>query len=234
MSVNRPALAFVGGIADSGKSPLLEELVRQEADKTVLRVSDSLKISLGFNQNEKLPPAVTLTDWKVLGEPDAVKHLCSSIREAMNAAPGPKAFLLNTHFATHSPSGFLPGLDPDSIFSLCEACNLTANESKVRVAVVLIDIGVASALRLRQKDWKAYSKGAGGGPALTADLDFNRLYSLYYYHTLCSILPRERVLYRRLVLQWDEVAGAEKPIAQTEAFKAALAVLRATVKDLLN
>ena len=194
------SLVFVGGIADSGKSKLIELVTNQLTDITALRVSDSLRVALDAakkNPKPELGPEVTFIDWKHY-EDAALRDLVSRLKIIINGNTKTKTVIVNTHFATYSPGGFMVGLDPASIAVICKTCQLTDGaDSPGKAAVVLVDLGIADVLHRREERWTEKADGFPRGSALVQDLEFNRMYALQYHGVLTSLI-QARALYKRI------------------------------------
>ena len=217
------SLIFIGGIADSGKSVLIDQISAHANDVKSFAVSDFLKDTLSTKRNytkEKLGPEVTLIDWKS-HEPDAIKELCAKIEECFNDV-SKNTVIVNTHFATYSPGGFMIGLDPNSIDLICHACKLTDPGATSKAVVVLVDIGIADVLHRREKRWTASVDTFTIGSALAQDLESNRLYALQYYMLLTATLGRLRVLYHRLSVDYNSETHLHEELEKVPEFKLAL------------
>jgi hypothetical protein len=221
-------LVLIGGIGDSGKSEFARSLANDPGIET-LRVSDEFRDTYrevyGFKLGEKLGAEVVNEDWKSRAEPAAVRRLIDKIRQKKMAGSC-RTLVLNSHFATYSPGGFMAGLDPQSLKDICVACDLIEGGKTGRgaAAIVLVDISISDVLRRRKAVWQskpAFSMGF----ALNQDLEFNRLYALQYYSTLSSLVGAKRVSYWRVVLDWPE-EYISKSIDQNGTFHFQLSELK--------
>jgi hypothetical protein len=218
------SLIMMGGIGDSGKSSFADAIAKRPSVR-VLRVSDYLRRHLEVPTDRKLGAEVVNVDWKSRAEQKAALDLGEEVGNLR--AGGCKTLIVNSHFATYSPGGFMMGMDPGSLRSVCKACELCGNVVKpvgdssgerVRAAVVLVDIGISDVLRRREAQWQ--SKPAFSmGTALIQDLEFNRLYSLQYYQILSSIIGFGGVEYYRLLLDWQDIHSLERPLEQAPGFQ---------------
>jgi hypothetical protein len=223
------SLVFLGGIADSGKSALVQQLKLLD-DVRAFSVSDFLRAALaqrGKQPNTKLGAEVTFIDWKTF-ERDAIDYLCGD-KQAQGIPDGlPSCFddtkvrtvIINTHFATYSPGGFMVGLDPNSIAKLCDKCRIVGTK-EARAAVVLVDIGIADVLHRREERWTKDVDPFTTGAALAQDLEFNRVYALHYFNILTSLLGHERVTYSRVFVDYSQVVLHEE-LMNVPAFTIAL------------
>src|ERR1051325_1201367 len=115
------SLVFLGGIADSGKSDMMEELKSLNGVRAV-RISDYFKDPLNATQDPILSAGAIYRDWKSEAEAQAVASLCKDIRSWRENLPDPTdlatrrldtiedsvsdnftTLIVNTHFATYSP-----------------------------------------------------------------------------------------------------------------------------------
>ena len=202
------SLIFVGGVADSGKSILIDkvnELIEAEENVSIAeeRISHYLKEPLGWPPDKRLTSAASLKDWKIYEE-RAISQLCESIKT--HRTNGVKCIIINTHFATYSPGGFMIGLDPSSLKMLCDACNLLEPESSKKAAVVLADISISDVSRKKEESWKDQGNFSTT-QSLMDDLEFNRLYALQYFNTLSNILKFNRVMFQRISVNWRAAAA---------------------------
>lgn len=214
------SLLFVGGVADSGKSVLLNQVAGYAKDIKVFAVSDFLRNALEAdhrNPSTKLGPEVTFIDWKSY-ETKAVDGLVEQIGECFQNEPHLKTIAINSHFATYSPGGFMAGLDATSIDRICNACHLTSTATG-KAAVVLVDIGLADVLHWRGQNWTSNIDAFGAGSALMQDLEFNRLYALHYYNILRTTLMNDCVLYQRVFLDYSKLTHFSDNLASESEFK---------------
>jgi len=213
-------LVFLGGIADSGKSALMGKLKTLEGVEFE-NISDHFKTALG----EDTLQALDFLDWKSKAESKAVQNLGNRIQELRQHRKGPSEFstlIVNTHFATYSPGGFMMGLDPPHIQKICEYCNLCSLNSDnpgspyTKAAVILVDIAISDVLQRREAQWTSNTERSATGPGLIQDLEFNRLYALQYYNALAHVLGPARVAYKRVVTDW-RITDNSKPKEETTA-----------------
>lgn len=217
---NATSLIFIGGIKDSGKSDLAKKLGTDPGFR-VARLSDYFGAVLdGWPEKTDLTTAVVYVDWKRLAEGKAIDRLCSDIPNWRRDA-NLKTLIINSHYATYSPCGFMMGLDPESLRILCDKANLFLPNSEGRVAVVHVDISVSDVLVRRERRWTHQTDDFPTGPGLTADLEFNRLYALQYYNCLVSFLGYRRVAYYRSVIDFKDVGDYHKELTNTAAFDSA-------------
>lgn len=232
------SLVFLGGIADTGKSALTRVIEQRIAGVVPIKISEYFKLAL----QEKLtmtidgPLAAAMVysvDWKSV-ESRAVEMLIKDIREDFRAKRHCKTLLINTHFATYSPGGYMMGLDPQSLLALCDACNLCEDESVQKAFIVLVDIGITDVLQRREKQWMKMFDGTSATQdqeskakkhemfstslGLTQDLEFNRLYALEYFNTLSTVLPK-RVKYHRIFVDWELIEDYKNPFSKAPAFE---------------
>ncbi len=216
---NETSLIFIGGIKDSGKSELAKRLGTGSGFK-VARISDYFRDVLdGWPKDKKdLTAAVVYMDWKK-DEGRAIQKLCSDIPTwRTDQGISLKTLVINSHYATYSPGGFMMGLDPESLRILCDKCNLFLPKSVGRVAVVLVDIGISDVLARRERRWIHQTDDFPTGPGLAADLDFNRLYALQYYNCLAAMLGPQRVAYYRAVIDYKDMGDYKDELSKTGAF----------------
>jgi hypothetical protein len=211
------SLLFIGGIADSGKSVLVKKLAEYASDIKLFPISEFLRDALAAahkNPLDKLGAEVTLIDWKT-HEPKAIDGLVAQIKDCFKDE-AIRTVVINTHFATHSPGGSMAGLDPDSIDRICEACHLAESQT-AKVAVVLVDIGLADVLQWRGQHWTSNNIDAfATGSELMEDLEFNRVYALHYYNVLRTTVDKERVLYHRVFMDRSKFAQLSELENQAE------------------
>lgn len=235
------SLVFLGGIADSGKSALkikLETLAGIE----FVSISDYFKDALEnyFKLTEKTDGtlrALEYVDWKSKSESKAIELLGGKIQE-LRRRKGTDDFgtlIVNTHFATYSPGGFMIGLDPPHILQICQYCNLRTAQGQSEVlpgkaAVILVDIAISDVLQRREDQWKENTERSSMGQGLIQDLEFNRLYALHYYNILSQFLGPTRVAYHRVLMDWRK-ADTHKPIEDTDALKVVFGELREFLKE---
>jgi adenylate kinase len=222
-------LVFLGGIADSGKSLLLKHVCPPD-HPTIHNAKVSTyfghQLLTGSEKGKELTASVCYTEWKS-SEPYAVDELAADIRK-WRVEKTVRTIVLNTHFATYSPGGFMMGLDPDSIKKLCEACSLHLGNTDAHAAVVLIDTTIAEVLKRRGSDWKNHGESFFTGPSLSADLEYNRLFAFQYYDCLAHALPANRVWYERILVKWEELKEhqPEDVVVKSAVFSTAMRSLR--------
>jgi adenylate kinase len=229
------SLVFLGGIADSGKSDLRPKLEALPGVKWV-NISTHFKKALeGFflkNLGEA-NVALDYVEWKSKAEDTAVQLLGEEIKQLRkeNGSADFNTLIVNTHFATYSPGGFMPGLDPPHIRQICQYCNLRApnvdDENPAgKAAIILVDITISDVLQRREDRWNEKpGRSASTGPGLIQDLEFNRLYALQYYNVLSHILGSDRISYYRVLMDWRS-KDMSIPVEQTRALKDAFKELK--------
>ena len=232
------SLVFLGGIADSGKSALLREIDRVGNSKNIAKceregiernekddevrliyISDSFKQPLNAPDGP-LSAAVIYVDWKSK-ESVAIDDLCKKIVNWRDGTMN-RTLIINSHFATYSPGGFMMGLDPPNLRRICVACNLCGENKQEKAGVILVDIGVSDVLQRREAQWKVNPEVFSTGTGLLQDLEFNRLYALQYYNTLARILDDdedERVFYHRALVDWRNVKDLNKELSEVPEFR---------------
>lgn len=234
------SLVFLGGIADSGKSdlkPLLEKLPGVKW----INISSQFKTALGevFHQDfGEDNVALDYVEWKSRAEERALQLLGDQIKELKREFPEFNTLIINTHFATYSPGGFLPGLDPPHIKRICEFCHLLLGKEqneissdkvetvKGRAAVILVDIAISDVLQRREDRWKHKpQRSPSTGPGLIQDLELNRLYALQYFNVLSQTLGPDRVSYYRVLMDWKN-QDTRVPVDQTKALQLAFKELQ--------
>lgn len=230
------SLVLIGGIADSGKSALMEELQGIDGVQAI-RISDCFREPLEAPENKPLSAGVIYRDWKSEAEVKGVKELGDKIA-TLRGEKGLKTLLINTHFATYSPGGYMMGLDPASLKQICMDCKLCDAESKGKAAVILVDIGVGDVLQRREEQWKKKEQWEKAedvfptGPGLVQDLEFNRLYALQYYNTLNLILRGpDRVFYYRAFVDYKQIKDLTGDLKKSYAFQQAKDKLVSFLKE---
>lgn len=217
------SLVFLGGIADSGKSDLKPKLERVPGVKWI-NISTHFKAALAevfgrqFGEDNV---ALDYVEWKSLAEENALKLLEIEIKRLKQDSPDFTTLIINTHFATYSPGGFLPGLDPPHIKKICEFCHLRGGKEQNvgRAAVILVDITISDVLQRREDRWKEKpQRSPSTGPGLIQDLELNRLYALQYFNVLSQTLGSDRVSYLRVLMDW-KVKDNTRPVSETLALK---------------
>lgn len=217
------SLVFLGGIADSGKSALIDVLQEGRPGVKGVRVSDYFRKPLEAPENEPLSAGVIYRDWKSEAEHKAVEALTADIK--LFRGSGLETLIINTHFATFSPGGYMMGLDPPSLQEICKACLLDGPTRKLKAGVILIDIGIGDVLQRREEQWKTKEQWSKHedvfptGPGLAQDLEFNRLYALQYYSTLGMILSPSRVFYYRAIVDYKQIKDLRSDLKNTLAFQ---------------
>jgi hypothetical protein len=202
----------------------LRELTGVEA----IRISDCFKKPLDAPDDEKKPlsAGVIYRDWKSEAEPKGIEELGNRVKQLRDQKSDMSTLVINTHFATYSPGGYMIGLDPPSLRQICIDCMLCKPDSKGKAAVVLVDIGIGDVLQRREEQWKKKEQWEKPedvfptGPGLAQDLEFNRLYALQYYNTLNLILKdAERVIYYRSFVDYKQIKDLTGDLRKTSAFQ---------------
>lgn len=224
------SLVFLGGIADSGKTALAESLAQNSevrAEKISRFFRDAMPV-LRKGNGDQGRPALIYADWKSTGEEGAIDKLCNDIgtwrRERL------KTLIINTHFATYSPGGYMMGLDPISLQRICKACNLIDDESKTKAAVILVDISFSDVLQWRARHPTVDLSGSVSVEAIARDLEFNRLYALQYYTALVGLIGSQQVLFYRCLIDHQGSGSLDTSLPNTNAFKVAKEGARSFLK----
>jgi adenylate kinase len=169
-------IVFVGGITDSKKTELLKSLQPLISTTAhVFPVGECFAEVFSSEDNPIGVEEIPYRDWKER-EDLAVLKLIAKIREEPK-----QTCVIKTHYATYSPSGFMPGLEPPSLELI-----YTKIKPK-RIGIVLIDCNLQEVLTVRSGAHSAKKGSREAGYSVThiaEDLQYNRAYAWQY----CSFL----------------------------------------------
>lgn len=192
-------LVFYGGCTGLDKSQLLREALDQfdTSSFELIKISDlfvdAKKKDTG-NDNAKIvwhKEQWKLYDKRVLTE---IKTKISNI--------GAKLVIINKHFATISPYGYLPGLDLDSLdvlllqqmdFWIKEAPHAKTAETGNRFGLLLVDTD-SEAMRARYEEKMNNVSHYISTDYMHKDLEENRKWAGIYCSRALAFLGKERVL----------------------------------------
>ncbi len=113
----RPSLVFFGGCTGIGKSRLLRCALEKFSNKeyTIVNISEHFKRCRQNDTGDENANIIWHREhWK-----EYDKRVRDSLHEAISKS-GKQLVIINQHFATISPSGYLPGIDLDTLDVLLE------------------------------------------------------------------------------------------------------------------
>ena len=215
--VHEIPILFLGGSTRSGKS-----IIGNRLEKKLLvgvqriKFSEMLKRHLTDPRNKKLPDedplssGVVYVDWKSQAESEATKDLCKEIKSRRQKdAEGFKLLIVDTHFATFSPGGYMMGIDPTGLRAICDCCNLLGEKSQKKVVIGLVNIGLGDVLQVLEGNWtKTNLTAFPSASAIMPDLEMNRLYAMAYYNVIASLVGPSRILFHRTFVNFNDARNA--------------------------
>lgn len=193
------ALVFVGGVQGTGKTEMIRFACPVQPHEWPvlyhLRISEFYRAEMrqaGIDDFEA-------EEWKPF-EPDAIRAAGITLEELRH---GPyDAVLVNTHFASPSKRGYIPGTDPKWILHLCRSFGVTRGDPDTRAGVLLIDSSLDILREPNEElqwDQTQLREVVGRVDQVMEELYQNREKSMDYYHTLTRFLDFDRVEYMTLV-----------------------------------
>ena len=187
-------IGFIGGANNVGKTTIIDryllDLFKEDGKKvkslrTGIMYQDECKKKNLITQDEE---AVSQTLW------DSVQRTVSQQIIDTIKSESADLLLINTHYASASPFGYLMGLDINFLEEIGSA--LKSSTASPFASVMLIDATLAEVLS-RCRSNRVTSGRYMPSDDVRFDLELNRLYSYQYFHILTSILGQSNSIYSR-------------------------------------
>lgn len=229
-------IVFFGGCTGVGKSKILYRALQKTDENSY----DIIRISQYFNKEHlesttmEHGPSIEWDkdDWKRY-ELSVINNIIEHIKEQSED----KLFIINQHFATTSPFGFLPGVDLDSLDCLLKAFYASdnfpskkSNDIEYCFGVLLIDTKLSAILDYHRSAFlETLGRQEGreendprknmlsylSEEKLEKDLEENRKWANLYSTRIGSTLGQRYVLSDTIYIHDKELT---EPIAKTKEF----------------
>jgi hypothetical protein len=225
-------IIFYGGCTGINKSKILEDTVKEIPDVNennfkIIKISDLFLEEIKKNNTGKKSILWKEEHWKE-HEHEVLGNLIKDIKGKL------KLFIINNHFATISPYGYIPGLNMDRLEELLKKCidktaiksNKKLNEKPV-VGILHIDINIDVIYEhyrnifLNEVDNKKDNVVAVlpyiSKTEIEKDLNENRLWAEAYNMMARSVLPNGWVK-SKTIYQDKENTGLKKTTQDISTF----------------